>query len=438
MKLLLENTCFLPIVGGTETYCYQFLTNINSNEIKIRFLCQFPSSGPSEINNHEIIRYGEFDLKSGYDGHSKEIDASVGMGRIIRNKPDAKVSLERIQETNLKGFYEKIFEFEPDIIFINDIMRVFSSPYYQFFQFLTEAKLIVNLHGILTSFHDFWEIRKDRKKLLLDLLNSDLSIDYIAPSKFVYKKALEWGIREKQLHQIYLGVDTSQFNIPTKTEKNIARKSIALKFRKSVRINPNSIWLSFPSRAVNHKGFDTALKALQRIATEKPELDWLFVVAGGSSDNPESILDVQETIAHYQLEGRVLVGIDKFLDFPYDMKMLHQASDLCLFPSRREALGYGALESMACGVPVIGASIPGLSEVFGMPVDSNGECDAGWVIKPEDSNGLASLLKTILKDPVILQEKKESTRKWIIDNFSVEKMINEHIELFIKLVSKQW
>ncbi|MCF2142855.1 MAG: glycosyltransferase family 4 protein [Candidatus Heimdallarchaeota archaeon] len=438
MKLLIENTCFFPIVGGTETYSYQFLATIAPVEASIKLLCQYPVEGPQRINGHAIVRYGDFDLKSGYHPESEELDRVYGMSRIINNEQEALEAWKKIKSTNLNGYYQEIFAFDPDIILINDVMRVISVPYLQELLYLTKAKLVVNLHGILTSFRAFWEEQPTKKKLLKELFQSNLPIDYLAPSRFVYEEALKWGIAEERLHQIYLGVDTSFFTRPSAKEKERIRKFIANKFpdAKQKSLNLDCLWFVFPSRAVSHKGIDTVLEALERLSREKPEHEWLLIIAGGSSDNPESIYNVGKLIEEYTLKGEVLIGIDKFLNYPEDMKLLNQAADVCLFPSRREALGYGAIESMACGVPVIGTSIPGLAEVLGVPEGSEGSCDAGWAIKPEDSQGLAEVLEELLEKPEGVGEKKQKqARKWVEENFSLEKMIKQHRELFYQLTA---
>ena len=427
MKLLIDNTSFLPIVGGTETYCFQLLSHIK--DVDLRLICQVPTEGPSKINRHLIKRVGDHGLKEGYHNGSKEDDLALGMGRLLEDKDEAIQSLQNVRKAGLEAYYSEIEQFKPEIMLVNDLMRIISAPYIQHTLFALDTKIVVNLHGILTSFGMLWDIHPEKKRLAEKLIaREDLPLYFIAPSKYVYDMALEWGIKKNRLKLIYLGIDTDLFHLPTSEEKMKAKKQIFKKF--DIPLVEEEILICFPSRAVSHKGVDIALESLELLAQNQPNLKWKLIIAGGSSDNPESIANTQELIDEYHIQDRILVGIDLFLNFPESMRTFHHSCDLCLFPSRREALGYSALESMACGVPVIGTSIPGLSEALGVNPGFSGECSTGWIVPSEDSKALASQLAEVLNNPSKLEPKGKTARKWVESKFSLGKMIYEHKEFF--------
>lgn len=437
MKILIDNTSFLPIVGGTETYCYQLLTNIPSDEAELRLLCQVPLEGPSTINGHRIVRVGDHGLPEGYHPGSAENDLALGMGRILEGRNDALESLERLKRTALSGYYNELIDFRPEIVLVNDLMRVVSVPYIQHACFITDSAMIVALHGILTSFAQIWDIKPEKKHLVDELLQSECPIYFVAPSKYVYDTALEWGFDENCLRHIYLGVDTSFFKLPSEDEKKQARATLASKFSKPQEFRSDEILIGFPSRAVDHKGVDIALRALQILQKRRPELEWNLIIAGGASDNPESVVDTETYIRKFGLQDRIFLGLDLFTGFPEDMKLFNQACDLCLFPSRREALGYGALESMSCGIPVVGTSIPGLSEALGVNPNEVKDCPGGWAVSPENPKALVDILEKILEDPSILESKGFVARKWIEKRFSLSRMIDQHLNYFKEIYEAQ-
>ncbi len=434
MRILIDNTSFLPIVGGTETYCYQLISYFNPDQIDLQLLCQIPEEGPSNINEFQIIRVGDHGLKEGYFNGSQEQDASLGMDRLLTDKVDAEKSVKNLRKMGLEKYYSVIEQFNPDIVLVNDLMRVISVPFIQSFLLTNDIKMVINLHGILTSFAMIWETRLEKKKLALELiLREDLPIYFIAPSNHVYDTALEWGIKEERCKLIYLGVDTTFFTPPTPEEKVNVRAQIIKKFEEKVTLTSNEFLIGFPSRAVDHKGIDVVLEALLLLFKKGPDYKWKLLIAGGSSDNPESIQETKELIDQFDMQERILVGIDLFLDFPKDMKAFYQACDLTLFPSRREALGYGALESMACGTAVIGTCIPGLSEALGVKVGETGECPAGWAVSPENPKLLVTQLESILVKPNILKFKGRTARKWVKERFNLERMTYEHLDFFEKI-----
>lgn len=67
------------------------------------------------------------------------------------------------------------------------------------------------------------------------------------------------------------------------------------------------------------------------------------------------------------------LGVEKqvsFLGERSDLVWLFNCADICLMPSRKEAFGLAALESMACGTPVLAAAVGGLPEVIEDGVNS--------------------------------------------------------------------
>ncbi len=439
LKVGIDNTAFFPIVGGTETYCYQLLNYAAPNVADLRLFTHIPLEGPIEVNGYPVLRMGQFSAPEGYDKGSEKYDEERGLNRIIRTKGEAEKVVKKVrQDPIVARYFEALLSFQPDVLLVNDVMRVISFPYLQLLPLLAEnTTLVLNFHGILTSFNAFWDERPQKKELLKQLIsNYPRSIYFLCPSQYVYDVTLDWGVPPANLKRIYLGIDTSLFKPVTKEEKGKLLATMREKFPEFKKLDHGDTIIGFPSRAVSHKGVDTALSALKSyLENAGKDKKWRFLIAGGSSDNLESIAHTRSIIESFGMEDRVVVGVDRFLDYPRDMTIFYQLCDLCLFPSRREAFGYAAIESMSSGVPVIGTSIPGLNEAMGAPVDSVGECPGGWVVQCEDANTLAQQLSEVLDRPELLKSKRESVRSWVINNFSVERMVREHLEFFVKIKS---
>lgn len=435
-KILLDNTSFFPIVGGTETYYYQLMKLIDSSKVNMKLLCNIPIDGIKRINNFEIKRVGEFGIKSGYDIESIEFDKSIGLERFINSKEYAIKTMNRLNTLNkigLKNYYLEFERFKPDLVMVNDFMRIISVPYIQHVPWIYNTKILVNLHGILTSFKMIWDMLPSKKEIFKEMVHcNEFPIYFIAPSKYVYNTALEWGIKKEKLKLIYLGIDTKTFIKPSKNEKIKIRKEVLKRLK--LDISDNTIIIGFPSRAVSHKGIDTALESLNLLKKRNTNLKWFFLIAGGASDNPESIIEINKLILKYELQENVFNGIDNFTNYPEDMYNFNATCDICLFPSRREALGYGALENMAVGVPVIGTNIPGLSEALGIKEYDKFESPGGWFVSPEKPYELSILLERIISKPEIIENKGNKSREWVEKNFSIEKMVNEHILYFNDII----
>ncbi|MFH1451152.1 MAG: glycosyltransferase family 4 protein [bacterium] len=87
-----------------------------------------------------------------------------------------------------------------------------------------------------------------------------------------------------------------------------------------------------------------------------------------------------------------------------------------------EPFGLVYIESMACGTPVITFNRGSAKEIV-----KNGK--TGFIVK--DVNGIVQAIKNI--DKISRQE----CRRWVEDNFTVEKMVDGYEKVFYEIISKQ-
>ncbi len=73
----------------------------------------------------------------------------------------------------------------------------------------------------------------------------------------------------------------------------------------------------------------------------------------------------------------------------------YRAADLFAYPSLYEGFGLPPLDAMACGTPVITSDASSLPEVVG---------DAGLVIAPDDTDGLADAIARVLSDRTLCEQ----------------------------------
>jgi glycosyltransferase involved in cell wall biosynthesis len=123
--------------------------------------------------------------------------------------------------------------------------------------------------------------------------------------------------------------------------------------RDSLRLVHNEIILIYVGNLAKEKGVDILIRAIPALKLSGYHFSLFICGQGPEKTNLEQIieeLDLQESI---QLVGPVL---------PENVYIWLTAADLCIVPSRRETFGLVALESMACGTPVIAAEVGGLKE----------------------------------------------------------------------------
>jgi glycosyltransferase involved in cell wall biosynthesis len=88
------------------------------------------------------------------------------------------------------------------------------------------------------------------------------------------------------------------------------------------------------------------------------------------------------------------LAIDRQVEFIGDvtdseLAALYRGALATALPSLYEGFGLPALESMACGTPVVGSNVTAVPEVVG---------DAGLLVDPTDADGLADALRRVVED----------------------------------------
>jgi D-inositol-3-phosphate glycosyltransferase len=74
----------------------------------------------------------------------------------------------------------------------------------------------------------------------------------------------------------------------------------------------------------------------------------------------------------------------------------YRAADVCLVPSRSESFGLVALESAACGTPVVASDVGGLRSL----VDHG---RTGYLVEDPDPEAYAAWVRQILAEPLLAE-----------------------------------
>jgi D-inositol-3-phosphate glycosyltransferase len=190
------------------------------------------------------------------------------------------------------------------------------------------------------------------------------------------------------------GVDTEMFRPrPAGEEDEVA-------LRKSLRISAERPILTMAGRLQPLKGHELALRALAMLGglRNRPVL----VVAGEPTPGQDSYLRGLEHLAD-NLGVRESVRFVGALD-RQALSGLLASSALTLMPSRSETFGLVALESAACGTPVLASRSTGLAE-------SVSDGHSGILLDGRDPGRWAQVVAALLGDPVRLAALARSARQ---------------------------
>jgi glycosyltransferase involved in cell wall biosynthesis len=106
------------------------------------------------------------------------------------------------------------------------------------------------------------------------------------------------------------------------------------------------------------------------------------------------------------------------------------AADLFVMPSIAETFGMMAIESMACGTPVIVFEGTSLPEVVRSP-------HAGVAVPLGDSGALANVIQVVLQDRLRRQSLVENGLELVAREYKQETYIQRHLDLYNSLLDGQ-
>ena len=146
----------------------------------------------------------------------------------------------------------------------------------------------------------------------------------------------------------------------------------------------------FVGRIHRLKGIDLGIAALAELVPALDREIRLVVVGGASGRGGEAEVQRLRDVARaLDVAGRVdFVGPQPHARLP----LYYNAADVVTVCSHSESFGFAALEAHACGTPVVGTAVGGLSHIVR-------DGSSGFLVESRDPSVFAARLKTLLSDP---------------------------------------
>jgi len=214
--------------------------------------------------------------------------------------------------------------------------------------------------------------------------------------------------RPHQIGVVPCGVNTKTFN---RIDKYSARQQLGLDHENIIL---------FVGRVEPLKGLRQMLKALPLVRTQKPIR---FLIVGGDEHNKDELAILQTMSRELHIEDKV-----KFTgSIDHDMlPLFYGAADVCVIPSYYESFGMVALESLACGTPIVATDVGGIRNI----IDSD---KIGYIVGNNQPYQLASRISDILllngHGEQGVQSRREAVRKFEWSNIA-DSLVNEYLKVF--------
>jgi D-inositol-3-phosphate glycosyltransferase len=172
---------------------------------------------------------------------------------------------------------------------------------------------------------------------------------------------------------------------------------------------PQRKMILFVGRVQPLKGIDTLMRAMKLVTDQYPAWrDQLCVSIIGGDPNPDSEVERAEFERLKQLCADLNIGdLVTFLGAKDQDTLVYyySAAEMVVMPSHYESFGMVALESMACGTPVIASDVGGLS--FSIENGFN-----GYLVPGRNPSALADKIVMLLKLPALRDQLGEQALRW--------------------------
>lgn len=231
----------------------------------------------------------------------------------------------------------------------------------------------------------------------------------------------------QQLACLYGALHDKVKIIPPGVDHGVFHPADAGAFRAELGLEDRPVLL-FVGRIQPLKGIELAIRAIEQLRHALDRSPVLLVVGGSSGRTGDEELARLKALVHsLQLEDHV-----RFLgpQMHHRLPTLYNASDVVVVCSHSESFGLAALEAHACGRPVVGTPVGGLSHIV-----RNGA--SGFLVDDRDPSVFAAKLKTILADPELARSFSAEAEEVSAD-FSWDSAAATFLELYECLVSERF
>ncbi len=184
--------------------------------------------------------------------------------------------------------------------------------------------------------------------------------------------------------------------------------------RRSLGIGESDRLIVVAARLEPQKGHRFLIEALPAVLQEFPRAQMVCLGEGSLRQELEALV-----------AQRGLAANIRFAGYQTDVWNWFSAADLSVLPSLFEGLPMTALESLAAGCPIVATAVDGTPEVVFHE-------KTGLLLPPSNPDALAAAIRRMLRDPFKAREMANAGRDFVLDNFSVEKLVQRTQQFYLR------
>jgi glycosyltransferase involved in cell wall biosynthesis len=404
MNILQINTFFDK--GGAAHIARNIHENINVNSKHESFFAYGRGEDSASKKVHEfaykseIYIHGSITRFIGYEG----IGSYFSTKRLIRYIESNNIDLIHIH--NIHGYYlnlnfiNYLKENEYPVVWTFHDAWPFTGSCAYFFNCNKWENGCGNCPNLKTYPKNYIDQSKNMWEKKRSMFNLGWKPIIITPSKWLGNEVRKSFLKDHEIIVINNGINTNLFKI---RENEKVRNKLNIPLDKKIIL---FVAADLQNKRKGAKYFFEALKNLK-------DKDYIVVTIGKKYENKFNDLDIEIKQLGYIHEKEKLSKV-------YSM------ADLFCTTSLDEVFGLTVTEALSSGTPVVAFNVGGITEQI------IGGC--GFTVKPKNIKEFAQKIEILLEDEKLNKEMSQNARKKAVNNYSVEKMVNEYIKVYDKLL----
>jgi len=227
--------------------------------------------------------------------------------------------------------------------------------------------------------------------------------EYVCVSKELRKRMMsEIGISEEKISVIYNGI------VPPESSKGRSRTGEEIVIGSVGRLN-------------RVKNYPLLIRAFDEIQRRYPQCR-LEIVGGGKMEN-----ELEELVKRMSLSDKVRIH-----GYQLDVSSFLRGFDIFALTSIYEGLSMSLLEAISIGLPCVVSDVGGNTEIIRNGIN-------GFVFRSEDLHDLTGGLSEVIEnlESREMENIRRNARETFQAEFSVEKMIEKHQDMYERHLSKR-
>ncbi len=251
-----------------------------------------------------------------------------------------------------------------------------------------------------------WVYRWTASKMDLCVANSNAGVAF---------SHREFGIAKDKYTVIYNGVNTQRF-VPrastlSRDELSLPAEVKLIGMVGSFKVQKNHVFLLQAAARLKHLDFRLLLVGSR--------------IEEGREAGDDYYQMVQDKVAELGLQDKCV-----FIDARGDVEEIYTLCDFTVLPSLFEGTPNVALESMACGVPIIATDVADNRYVI-----PDGK--AGFIVPLNDVDALSQKMQSLLEDESQRDAMASYAREWVENEFSLDKMASSFEQEYRQALAKK-